>query len=178
MDRIISRAIELSAQGVMVSGLYDLRRLLRRTMMLNKFFVYGTLRPGESRWSALESHVVKQEPGILYGAELYTTGSWPFITIDRRRSDKEVVGEVLEIAEENVAQVTILLDRIEGYNPRDEKNLHNLFIRSKEQIYCPTGFPVEDGHIEAYVYIGGLSLTLDTDEYRRIESGDWKQRGK
>lgn len=144
--------------------------------MLNRIFVYGTLRPGESRWSALEAYALKQEPATLYGARLYTVGSWPFIVLDGQHMS-EVVGELVTVLPYDAPAVIRLLDSIEGYSETMSEK-HNLFIRSVQNVYVPAGYPEEDGYLEAYVYLGGFDLAMDAarGSVDQIISGDWKKR--
>jgi gamma-glutamylcyclotransferase (GGCT)/AIG2-like uncharacterized protein YtfP len=150
-------------------------------MMLNKFFVYGTLRPDEARWQQLAPYAQKMTPALLRGAQLYSTGPWPFVTVDDNLDKYEgedaaipsVVGELIEVNEPELVQA--MLDRIEGYDARYPDD--SLFIRWILPITIPDGhepgIPSTDA---AYVYVGGDSLKKQAQFYTHIPSGDWKQR--
>ena len=140
---------------------------------LNRFFVYGTLRPGEQRFTAIQSYLEKEpESAQLLGARLYTTGPWPFIVLDGM---SQVVGELLTVRPETLNTVIRTLDNIEGY---EEGYDDCLFVRSIQDIYIPEGYSVEDGYVKAYVYLGGRSLVMQAakDRYKELRSGDWKKR--
>ena len=143
---------------------------------LNTFFVYGTLRPGEVRFSLIEPYLLAPPvAATLYGAHLYTTGPWPFV-VNLPETTAEIVGELVGIKEEHLARILRLLDSMEGYRERDPNN--SLFLRTVQPVYVPAGYPVEDGYVQAYVYTGGFSLTREAMDggYTRITSGNWKDR--
>lgn len=143
---------------------------------MNRFFVYGTLRPGQQRWPVLE-YVLEKPPerAELRGAALYNAGSYPFVLPTDNINDV-VYGELITVRKGKINQTRQQLDDIEGYVPGDQ---HSLFLRKKVNVLLPEGFPVEDGWVDAFVYIGGnrfARYVRDNYGFRRIESGDWTKR--
>lgn len=145
------------------------------TNQLNRFFVYGTLRPGELRWQVLEPYLeCPPESAQLHGVALYTNRIYPFIIASNDERDSVVVGELITIRPEVLEQVIDRLDMIEGYSPYEDHE-ENLFNRL---IGYTTSLATESIVNEAWVYFGGhdLQSSIRTGRYERIESGDWKDR--
>src|SRR6185369_4518714 len=94
--------------------------------VLNSFFVYGTLRPGETRWHALEPYVIGNPmPATLSNVEMYNVGgSYPCIL---KAEGGEVTGEVVMVKPEDTQRVLRLLDNIEGYIENSPQR--SLFLR-------------------------------------------------
>lgn len=148
----------------------------------NKFFVYGTLRPGESRWVIIEDQAITITPALLRGAKLYNTGKYPFVdvedTLDRYENSDEpvpcVVGELIEVRPEKAQHVLNILDMIEGYWSDSQDNL---FDRLVLPIYIPDGHaPGVPSTDVAYVYVGGRRFSKNVTRFQHINSGDWKRR--
>jgi gamma-glutamylcyclotransferase (GGCT)/AIG2-like uncharacterized protein YtfP len=133
--------------------------------MLNRFFVYGTLRPGEVRWDMISSYATEYEPAVLTRASLYTTGAYPFIVLD---GEGDVYGEIITVAEWDVPYILGVLDRVEGYR---KDSADNLFERVEHHVWLPEGYPAEDGHLNAYMYIGGEYFVKSKQEYREAHIG-------
>lgn len=143
--------------------------------MLRKFFVYGTLRPGEERWSSLSSFVDGEyQSAILRNAQLYTTGLYPFVVPE---TDGVVYGEVITVKVELLPLITNILDQIEGYDTTNPA--HSLFVRTTEIVSVERPYTVDVvDTFSAYVYTGGRRLAHSAEKgtYARITSGDWKRR--
>jgi gamma-glutamylcyclotransferase (GGCT)/AIG2-like uncharacterized protein YtfP len=149
-------------------------------MTLNNFFVYGTLRPGEVRWTVLAPYVVGEPQSVILPQyALFTNGVYPFVVKD---GASNTIGELITV--DNVDEVIRRLDMIEGYDPDDVDegnvmNRNNLFNREKLYVW-PAGteeYTHETG-TKVWVYTGGYDLigSARNGRYRQIESGDWKQR--
>ena len=82
--------------------------------MTDKLFVYGTLKPGQSRWPLLAPHVradcatSDELPGCLYA----TPYGWPAATF--AAGTDRVPGVVLTLKAAQVQPALQLLDEVEG----------------------------------------------------------------
>jgi gamma-glutamylcyclotransferase (GGCT)/AIG2-like uncharacterized protein YtfP len=123
--------------------------------VVDRLFVYGTLRSGEPMRSLIADHVVRSEParstGVLYGFDEYPglidEGSAP------------VVGELVWLTE--LAAAFALLDAYEGKD----------FIRVLKQIRCADG---EEQWAWCYV----LAERRTAEAGTVIPSGEWRQARK
>lgn len=119
--------------------------------MVDRLFVYGTLRSGEPMRSLIADHVVRSAPatstGILYGFDEYPG------LIDEGTTP--VIGELVWLTE--LAAAFALLDAYEGKD----------FIRVLKQIRC------EDEEEWAWCYVLAERRTADAGTV--IPSGDWRQ---
>lgn len=121
-------------------------------------FVYGTLRPGESRWHHLAPYVV--DDGVVDAAtgHLFDTGQgYPAALFGQRTEGPAPVirGHTFALLEQSLAQALDHLDAVEGA-------VRGLYRR----IVVSTAAGVR---AYAYEYGGGLDLAP-------IASGDWLQR--
>jgi gamma-glutamylcyclotransferase (GGCT)/AIG2-like uncharacterized protein YtfP len=121
-------------------------------------FVYGTLRPGESRWRHLQPYVV--DDGFVDAAvgRLYDTGQgYPAAMFGEHDTAGPTVirGHTFGLLENSLAQALDHLDAVEGA-------VRGLYRR----IVVSTTAGVQ---AFAYEYGGGLDLAP-------ITSGDWLQR--
>jgi gamma-glutamylcyclotransferase (GGCT)/AIG2-like uncharacterized protein YtfP len=113
---------------------------------MDRVFVYGTLRAGESRNEILTVEPNRfAGPASVDGAELFSLGSFPAMVLGR---DGSVVGEVYEVD----ARTLQLLDRIEGV-PR-------LYQRTEVEL---------TGGGRAWAY----TMAKRPGNAERIEGGDW-----
>jgi gamma-glutamylcyclotransferase (GGCT)/AIG2-like uncharacterized protein YtfP len=79
-------------------------------------FVYGTLKPGQSRWQILERFTVRSDAVSSASAQgrLFDTGyGWPAAVFDSRVSD-QVRGVVVAIRSESINKALATLDAVEG----------------------------------------------------------------
>lgn len=75
-------------------------------------FLYGTLMPGQTRWPALEPHVISVE-SVQAKGRLWDTGAgYPAARFDQTGPD--IPGVLVQVAPELLADVLAMLDRIEG----------------------------------------------------------------
>lgn len=124
---------------------------------MKNIFVYGTLRRGECR-----NHVL-DEAEVLPGdwrvsARMHTLGAFPALVLDE---DSVAIGEVYQVAEENVSNTLQVLDGIEGTAFGLYKRVEVVAVNDDgEEVKCLT-------------YVAGPRME-DVNEYPVIESGDWK----
>jgi gamma-glutamylcyclotransferase (GGCT)/AIG2-like uncharacterized protein YtfP len=77
-----------------------------------RLFVYGTLMPGQSRWRVLRAHAVSSEPARVSGYLWDTGAGYPAAHFDPTGYD--IPGVLVTIAPDLLADVIVLLDRVEG----------------------------------------------------------------
>ena len=82
-------------------------------MGIDRLFVYGTLKPGQSRWSVVASYVEPGEPILdaeVNGQLWATPWDWPALTL----GIGSVPGVLLALRPDLVAEALARLDEIEG----------------------------------------------------------------
>lgn len=127
--------------------------------MLNKFFMYGTLKKNHHfDHKFLSDHRTSVQNATIRG-DIFNLGSYPTIKLDGKGL---VVGEIHTFPEECLEQIRSTLDHIEGYSKSNpEKGLYN---RHKVQATLKNGEMVE---VWVYEYNG------DVNPNWKIESGEW-----
>lgn len=117
--------------------------------MSNLLFVYGTLLPGQQRWTYLQPNVVDQGVAASVKGALYDTGEgypaavfWEFSTVH---------GRVFELLPDRAEQTMIDLDHVE---------------RTADAYYARVLVDTHAGQAWAYEYGGPLS-------FRSISGGSW-----
>ena len=75
-------------------------------------FVYGTLRPGESRWRHVEPYIVDQRPDSAAGRRVDTGLGFPGMVLDEAAT---IHGTLLRVRPETHVELIRLLDAIEGH---------------------------------------------------------------
>lgn len=131
--------------------------------MLSRLFVYGTLRPTESRWPAIQEYVADFEPATLTGYTIYSLPQgYPAI----EPGDGEVAGTLLHLAPEHLRQAIAKADEIEGFVEGSPRSLYERVV-------------VELADIAAYTYV----FHPNRRDYLRthgevIDSGDWLERNR
>ena len=134
----------------------------RPKFMQLPFFVYGTLRAGQSNAHLLRGAIARSRPAKLCGAQMFDLGPYPMIVEADARH--EICGELVEIEAGKHAAILQSLDRLEGVEGADPENPNALYRRLRRQI------SVENEQIEAWVYFGRETLA------RRgciVAGGDW-----
>jgi gamma-glutamylcyclotransferase (GGCT)/AIG2-like uncharacterized protein YtfP len=129
-----------------------------RSSSSTHLFVYGTLRPGESRWHHLQPYVVDDGFADTAPGRLFDTGQgYPAAQFGQHpEGDAPIIrGHTFGLLEGSLAQALEHLDAVEGA-------VRGLYRR----IVVSTSAGV---HAFAYEYGGGLDL-------EPIVSGDWLQR--
>jgi gamma-glutamylcyclotransferase (GGCT)/AIG2-like uncharacterized protein YtfP len=137
---------------------------------MNRFFVYGTLRPGESRWPAIYQALASDPiPAYLESSAMFNMGSYPAIVIDPKYKGSKVIGDLVEIQPGILPSIIRYLDSIEGYYPIDHDS--SLYIRELQNVIT------DNGPVNAWVYCAGayIQRTINGGG-NRIQSGDWKKR--
>ncbi len=121
--------------------------------MITSLFVYGTLRPGDVRWSLLEPFAADAGVVDTVGGRVYDTGlDYPAAIFG---GDGTIVGRTYELHTDRLDVALEILDE-------EEDTVLGLYRR----VVVTTGRGVTAW---AYSYGAGLDLTL-------IPSGDWFRR--
>ncbi len=124
----------------------------KKCKMIDSMFVYGTLRKQECR-EQIMNKISLDSKNITINAKMYDIGAFPAITLE----EGMVYGEIHKIKENSNSFET--LDCVEGFTKYDESSLyHRILINSSEGI-CWT-----------YVW------NDTTENYKIIQSGDWRTR--
>lgn len=124
-------------------------------MILDRLFVYGTLRPRGHAFELVAAVVVRRCPAVLTGYSLVGEGHrYPWCI---ESPDGEVAGELLWLRD--VEATLSRLDEYEGVNGPDPE-----YVRVVADVL--TGADT----LAAWVYVGGIGIPGDV---RPIESGDW-----
>ncbi|WP_243290879.1 gamma-glutamylcyclotransferase [Bacillus sp. FJAT-47783] len=118
-------------------------------------FVYGTLRKGEHHHDLLQNEKRLFAQAYVKGHLYDTNYYYPGFAI----GEGVVYGEIYEVSGTTLQE----LDRLEGYNEKNEKD--SLYIR--EMITAQT----DTGQVSCYIY----RLQHVEPSYRLIERGDWKE---
>ncbi|PSW15180.1 gamma-glutamylcyclotransferase [Photobacterium sanctipauli] len=115
---------------------------------MDKVFVYGTLRKGESNHHLLQQALYLGQCQIQGRYQLFNLGYYPAL-VDAEHN-RRIAGEVYQVSAQELAQ----LDILEEYP--------SLYRRE----------PVETQHGRAWVYL----YNHNVDSFPLIEDGDWCHR--
>lgn len=125
--------------------------------MLNKFFVYGTLKVGGYFAGQFDEKRVSSQKALINGFNLYDL-MYPAVV----KGDNVVHGELHTFNSEDVKEVLQGFDMIEGFNEKDRRG--SLYLREVIAVV------MENGKIEeAYAYLFNDNLTHYKDKI--VESG-------
>lgn len=133
------------------------------------FFVYGTLRPGESNYLKLLAGIdLEHEPATLDGVVLHNGPGYPYMY---RHSSGIVTGDLLYLDRrpQRYAAELQRLDELEGYDPLAHGQPTNHYDR-----HLVTVTDSDGTEIQAWAYFAGVANRQEN--YERIESGDWLNR--
>lgn len=144
-----------------------------------KFFVYGTLVPGEVNYEALllgrTSHAV---PARLNGARMWANGdrfalpgrSWafPFVALDDDPT-LTVEGTVITIAPEHQDEVLRDLDKLETFTPSDPDNRYERVRVSVTMLEADR----TDEMAECWTYVAADRIRAELNDLPAIPHGDW-----
>ncbi|MGW0880611.1 gamma-glutamylcyclotransferase family protein [Streptomyces sp. NPDC002671] len=133
------------------------------------FFVYGTLRPGEPNHDAfLRGRTESERPGRLPDAVLYGGPGYPYAVPEPGGA---VAGDLITPLPAEYERLLAELDRLEEYAPGDPRSLYE---RHARDVLTADGTPVR-----AWVYLAAPAVAARLRvRGARIESGDWRTRGR
>jgi len=135
----------------------DQKEIISAVPLLDKFFVYGTLKVGGHFSTRFDRLRKSDEKAIIIGFDLYDLGSFPAIT----KGDGEVVGELHKYSDPKEALAH--MDMIEGYNGDPD---HDLYKR----IIIPV--TIKGGEqIDAWVYVFNNKIP---NHAKKIVNGCWE----
>lgn len=129
------------------------------------FFVYGSLRHGESGYYLLDGKTTKEIPTRMPGLDLYrlATSSYPY-AVPNAANPAGILGEAMSITESAYPGVVTALDRYERYDPTLPPD-NQTYVRELRttQAGVPSWVYVAGPRQAAYLRSTGILIT----------SGDW-----
>ena len=134
------------------------------------FFVYGTLRAGQSNAHLLRGAIRRNRPAILRGAQMWDLGRYPMII---ESDEGEIAGELIEIEAAQYASVLKSLDRLEGVDGAAPENPAALYRRLRRAV------EIEGERVEAWVYFGARELgaaRAPGEKWRLVAAFRWRLR--
>lgn len=137
------------------------------------FFVYGTLKPGESNYAAyLEGRCLATQPARMRNASLFSDGTYPYLMTDSRAvpPDDSVYGVVVEVAPEYYDDTLERLDWLEDYKPDNPWRMYDRITNIAETL---------DGPVDVWTYVGGPQAlaAMRAGRLLYIPGGVWSGRG-
>jgi gamma-glutamylcyclotransferase (GGCT)/AIG2-like uncharacterized protein YtfP len=137
--------------------------------VLLPFFVYGTLRPGETNHDLfLRGRTLREEPGRLRGAVLYEGPGYPYAV---EEPGSVVSGELVTALPEAYAGLLAELDRLEEYVPGDPRNLYERVARDVVRA-------ADGAAVRAWVYVAAPAVAARLRvRGKPIEGGEWRGAG-
>lgn len=131
-------------------------------MLVNKVFVYGSLRSGMFNYDKfLKGKVKSVENGTIFG-ELFNMENKGYPAVIY--GTEEVSGELMELKDSD--KILVELDELENFKKLDN---NSEYLREVIEVF------LEDGTREkAYFYkYNPKSILNKNDELRKVNSGDW-----
>lgn len=122
------------------------------------FFVYGTLKRGQSNYYLI-ADAVRDAAIATIGGRLYDVGPFPALVDGGER----VYGEVLTIDLEAFPRLLAILDDLEGYDPADPDG--SMYVR---RIVTATGADMRELVAYAYYYNRAPAAFL------HLPDGEWR----
>lgn len=133
------------------------------------FFVYGTLRPGESNYLKLLAHIdIENRSAQLEGAVLHDGPGYPYMF---EADIGTVVGDLVYICSDPNDYTLNLqrLDELEGFDPKATEPSQNHYERKRVVVSDS-----DAQKVQAWAYFAGEQITAK--DHTKIESGDWLKR--
>lgn len=121
------------------------------------FFVYGTLKRGQSNYPLIATAVQTAIPATIRG-RLYDVGPFPALS----EGDERVRGEVLLVDPAELSRLLVVLDRLEGYEPSDPAG--SMYLRRVVEAATDDG-----AMVAAYAYF----YNRDPVGMRHLPDGEW-----
>ena len=123
-------------------------------------FVYGTLRTDERNWlRLLRGHTISERPAVAPDHVMYARGV-PFVA----DGAGVVVGEIMQIRDENYVAVMQTLDELEGFDPQTGDGW---YVRVARMVL------VNNEPLLVWVYHGSAATLHDFAAAEQILNGDW-----
>lgn len=111
-------------------------------------FVYGTLKQHESRGRRWPRPALRISPAFVWG-ELYDLRKYPALLPPQSSPPDRILGELWEIAPEDLAETLRVLDRIEGYGDPSG----NLYVRQVIAVRRVTNSSLIPPEQHAFTYV-------------------------
>jgi gamma-glutamylcyclotransferase (GGCT)/AIG2-like uncharacterized protein YtfP len=144
-------------------------------MTMLPFFVYGTLKRGESNYAPfLAGRTTSEQPATLPGAALYSEGAYPYMVVAAdlvEPSDDSVQGMVMTVDAAEYASLLPQIDMLEDYIPGDPLNEY-------ERVVCTVQTPA--GPLEAWAYVAAPRVleAIRRGGFRKLAGGVWNGSGE
>lgn len=134
------------------------------------FFVYGTLKGGESNYERYLAGRTREEiPASLDGAALYTAGPYPFLIREPGPAAPGdcVVGVLVSLIDATYDETLVGLDSLEDYVADRTGNMYERVV---------TEVLTAEGPRTAYVYVAGVeaAAAIHAGRMRKIIDGNWR----
>ena len=138
------------------------------------FFVYGTLKPGESNYARyLKQRTVEEIPAQLQGAALFNAGAYPFLVLaneslaDLVQASDIVHGMLIDLPADSYDATLADLDSLEGYIANSSTNLYERVV---VQVQTASGLR------EVWLYVAGDQTieSIRRGQLPPIVSGTWQ----
>ncbi|MGM0557423.1 MAG: gamma-glutamylcyclotransferase family protein [Myxococcota bacterium] len=125
---------------------------------IDALFVYGTLMPGQSRWSQIDDLVMDTQTAILQGFEMYhLPEGYPAVI----EGDGEIRGQLVWPVDGARTELLETTDAIECVVPDEDNALYVRVVAGQ-------------GHARAFIYLYHPSRVDDLVERgERVPHGDW-----
>lgn len=121
------------------------------------FFVYGTLKRGQSNYPLLAPYVRAVEPATTRGL-LFDHGPFPALVAGKGR----VRGELVRLDSADLDAALAHVDRLEDYRPDDPAG--SMYLRQVVEVETDDGT-----RVPAFSYF----YNRDTRDLRPVPSGEW-----
>jgi gamma-glutamylcyclotransferase (GGCT)/AIG2-like uncharacterized protein YtfP len=135
---------------------------LATTEAYHPFFVYGTLRPGESNHYLLAGRSLNFEPAWAEGYLLYSCGTYP-MALATQQAGLRLEGTLVTPSPEHYPAILRDLDQLEDYRPHNPAQ--STYVRLLESVQT------EHGPAQAWIYVARPGVLRPW--YELITGGDW-----
>lgn len=126
------------------------------------FFVYGTLLPGQPNDHFWGNYILRHEPAVLHGVELYSFRMFPMM-IESKNEELSVLGELIWVDPDQYETIVRKIDVLENYNPAEHDT--SPYQRLQRNVLTQNAETVT-----AYTYIGRPELVTGLPQ---IHHGNW-----
>ncbi len=131
-------------------------------MIYLPFFVYGTLLPGQPNDHFWGNTILRHEPAVHHGADLFSMRHFPMM-IEPDRCEGSVIGKLIWVDPDRFEQVVHQIDILENYDPAHHET--SPYQRLQRDVFTADGESVT-----AYTYVGREELITGLPQ---IPHGDW-----
>ena len=140
---------------------------------MSSVFVYGTLRPGQVKYSIVSPAVTEKVPARLddHALRAAVRAGFPYATV---ADGHQVVGDLLRLERSAETDLLGVLDRLEGYRPKAVSGSHFVRVRRRVTTTVASSYGPAGTVVEAWLYLAGPRIRLDSLDL--VNGGDWTTR--